>query len=166
MFSLFGPFRAGRWLASWRGAAFVEGAVILFLILFIRAQRADLAAYALAVKNPEVKTETKIVYVTGPERIRTITVKEPGRETVERVEERGPQTVTIGEDRTSRPVPMAEILRPHRSDRWLAGVQVDDGRFRDWRGYTALGGYSFRNRVDLLGGWGNDGWKLQAVGRF
>ncbi len=149
-----------------------EGSIgLLVLAVFVVAagwarDRREFARQKLVYENPAVKIVEKIVRVQGPVRVITRVVQKPG-ETVTIVEERRGEVVESSESgHESRPVPIREAMAPARADRWLAGIQVDDLRFRDSRGYTALAGYSFRNRVDVLGGWGGDGGKIQLGIRF
>jgi hypothetical protein len=140
-------------------------AVVVLVAAWIKGQN-ELETARLVYAYPQTKTVEKIVHVSGPVRIVTKVIEKPG-ETVTTIDEnRGPVTETSEARLESQPVPISLTLAPTRTDRWLLAVQVDDGRFHQAEGYTGLVGYSFRNRVDVLGGWGGDGGKLQIGLRF
>lgn len=137
------------------------GAFILLLI-YCYLQHIALAQNQLIYQNPEVIERVKTVRVEGPVRIVTRTVETPGR--VERVvtEERGPVSVVSDSSHVSTPVfPPAP-----RSDRWLAGIAGNPFNYRESRYWAGYVGYSFRNRLDLLGGVSRERPSLLVVIRF
>lgn len=144
-------------MAAW-GAV---GAFILLLI-YCYLQHIALAQNQLVYQNPAITEHVKTIRVEGPVRIVTRTIETPGR--VERVvtEERGPVSVVKESLNVQTPVfPPAP-----RSDRWLAGIAGNPFNYREsqyWAGYV---GYSFRNRLDLLGGVANERLSLLVVIRF
>lgn len=144
-------------MAAW--GAF--GAFVLLLI-YCYLQHIALAQNQLIYQNPEVIERVKTVRVEGPVRIVTRTVETPGR--VERVvtEERGPVSVVSDSSHVSTPVfPPAP-----RSDRWLAGIAGNPFNYRESRYWAGYVGYSFRNRLDLLGGVSRERPSLLVVIRF
>lgn len=137
------------------------GAFILLLI-YCYLQHIALAQNQLVYQNPAIIEHVKTVRVEGPIRIVTRTIETPGR--VERVvtEERGPVSVVSDSSHVSTPVfPPAP-----RSDRWLAGIAGNPFNYRESRYWAGYVGYSFRNRLDLLGGVANERLSLLVVIRF
>ena len=141
----------------------VAGAVSLVLLFY--HQHMALEQARLVYLHPQTRTIVRTVTVTGPVQTKTIVVERPGEKVTTIVEDRGPVTQVAGSDVQSAPVPLSVTLAP-RSDRWLVAVQVSDLRFHELRAYTPLVGYSIRNRVDLLAGFGAEGGKLQVGWRF
>lgn len=154
------PWAVGvRWraVAAW-GAA---GAFVLLLI-YCYLQHVALAQNQLVYRNPAIIHQVRTVRVEGPVRIVTRTIETPGR--VERVvtEERGPVSVVKESLNVQTPVfPPAP-----RSDRWLAGIAGNPFNYRESRYWAGYVGYSFRNRLDLLGGVANERLSLLVVIRF
>ena len=137
------------------------GAFILLLI-YCYLQHIALAQNQLVYQNPAIIEHVKTIRVEGPMRIVTRTIETPGR--VERVvtEERGPVSVVSDSSHVSTPVfPPAP-----RSDRWLAGIAGNPFNYRESRYWAGYVGYSFRNRLDLLGGVANERLSLLVVIRF
>jgi len=137
------------------------GAFILLLI-YCYLQHIALAQNQLVYQNPAIIEHVKTIRVEGPMRIVTRTIETPGR--VERVvtEERGPVSVVPDSSHVSTPVfPPAP-----RSDRWLAGIAGNPFNYRESRYWAGYVGYSFRNRLDLLGGVANERLSLLVVIRF
>ncbi len=137
------------------------GAFILLLI-YCYLQHIALAQNQLVYQNPAIIEHVKTIRVEGPVRIVTRTIETPGR--VERVvtEERGPVSVVSDPSHVSTPVfPPAP-----RSDRWLAGIAGNPFNYRESRYWAGYVGYSFRNRLDLLGGVSRERPSLLVVIRF
>jgi hypothetical protein len=137
------------------------GAFILLLI-YCYLQHIALAQNQLVYQNPAIIEHVKTVRVEGPIRIVTRTIETPGR--VERVvtEERGPVSVVKESLRAETPV----FPPVPRSDRWIAGIAGNPFSYRDSRYWAGYVGYSFRNRLDLLGGVANERLSLLVVIRF
>lgn len=152
----------------WRESAIGALALALAFMVARDAQgKRDAATARIVYTHPETKSEVSGTEASGASRKETNVKRHPdGSVETSIVEETGPVLKTFGEVKTSAPVPLSVAMAPARADRWLLAVQVDDLRFHDVRGYTGLAGYSFRNRVDVLAGWGGDGGKLQVGLRF
>lgn len=152
----------------WREGAIAVLAIGLFLaVLQVRRERIQAGREKVVYTNPATSAATFEKKSEAAIKRKTTSEERPDGTKLTTVDEEiGPVETVKGTDSTSRPVPLAEVMTPHRSDRWLLAVQVDDARFRDAAGYTGLVGYGWRNRVDLLAGWGGDGGKLMVVARF
>lgn len=151
----------------WREGAI--GALVLAVVVAVflwERDRRELERVRLVYENPRVKIVEKVVKVQGPVRVVTRIIEKPGEVVTIVDERRGEVSETTGSDRETAPVPIEIAMKPHRSDRWLVAAQVDDGRFREAKGYSALVGYGWNNRVDVLIGGGAEGVKLQVVARF
>lgn len=152
---------------GWRDyalAGFVAAAGALAFLFY--HEHTQLATARTVYLHPQTRSVEKTVTVTGPVQIRTVVVERAGEKITTTEENRGEVVSSQGKEAESQPVPLSIAMAAPRTDRWLFGAQVDDDHFGDVRAYTALAGYSFRNRVDLLVGGGNDGLKLQAIARF
>lgn len=154
------PWAVGiRWraVAAW-GAA---GAFALLLV-YCYLQHVALSQNQLIYKNPAIIKQTRVVRVEGPVRIVTRVVETPGRVERETVEERGPVSVIRDSQITQTPV----FQPAPRSDRWLAGIGLAPFDYRESRYFSAYAGYSFRNRLDLLGGVSAGRPAILAIVRF
>jgi len=143
------------------GAIVATGAFILLLI-YCYLQHVALKQNQLIYQNPAVVERVKTVRVEGPVRIVTRTIETPGR--IERVvtEDRGPVSVVKESLIAETPVfPTAP-----RSDRWLAGIAGNPFSYRDSRYWAGYAGYSFRNRLDILGGVNSGRPSMMFVIRF
>jgi len=122
--------------------------VVILLLAYVRHQRLQLKnAEILLAAKPKVEEKTRIVRVMGPvkivERIREI----PGGERIiERITERAAERHVEETERHEEPL----RLQPPRLNRWLAGAGLYP--FESGRPYSLHAGYSFNNRIDLLGG--------------
>lgn len=143
------------------GVIGAAGAFVLLLI-YCYLQHVALKQNQLIYQNPAIVERVKTVRVEGPVRIVTRTIETPGR--IERVvtEDRGPVSVVSDSSHVSTPVfPPAP-----RSDRWLAGIAGNPFNYRESRYWAGYVGYSFRNRLDLLGGVANERPSFLVVIRF
>ena len=147
----------------WRPILRVALSMAVFLLcVYCYLQHVALKQNQLVYKNPAVFQKTRIVRVEGPVRIVTRVVETPGRVERETVEERGPISVT--EDSSVAQIP---VFPPApRSDRWLAGIAINPFAYRDCRQLGVYGGYGFKNRLDLLGGYSDDKFVALAIFRF
>lgn len=128
-------------------------AALVFAILYIIGQAILLKQMELPYRNPAV--HVRIKKVAGPVRIRTVIVERAGEKVTTIEESRAPVVETNFTD--SAPVPVSTIMRPHRSDRWLAGASADVFRGRPSLASTTWwAGYSVRNRLDVMGGYRYD----------
>lgn len=148
---------------GWKRVGAIGAAgVFVLLIIYCYLQHVALKQNQLIYQNPAVVERVKTVRVEGPVRIVTRTIETPGR--VERVvtEERGPVSVVKESLNVQTPVfPPAP-----RSDRWLAGIAGNPFNYRESRYWAGYVGYSFRNRLDLLGGVSRERPSLLVVIRF
>lgn len=154
------PWAVGvRWraVAAW-GAA---GAFVLLLV-YCYLQHVALAQNQLVYRNPAIIKQTRTVRVEGPVRIVTRVIETPGR--VERVivEDRGEVSVIRESQTTQEPVfPPAPRL-----NRWLVGAGLAPLEYREPRYWAGYAGYSWGNRLDLLGGVTSGRPALLAIVRF
>lgn len=137
------------WFVRWRvvakwGAA---GAFVLLLI-YCYLQHVALATAELAYKNPRIIEHTRTVRVEGPVRIVTRVVETPGRVERVTVEDRGPVSTT----RESLSVREPVFPPAPRLNRWLAGAGMAPFDYRETRYWAGYAGYSWGNRIDLMGG--------------
>jgi len=143
------------------GVIGAAGAFVLLLI-YCYLQHVALKQNQLIYQNPAIVERVKTVRVEGPVRIVTRTIETPGR--IERVvtEDRGPVSVVneslIAEIPIFPPAP--------RSDRWIAGIAGNPFSYRDSRYWSGYAGYSFRNRLDILGGVNSGRPSMMFVIRF
>lgn len=106
----------------------------------------------LVYEHPKVVQSVRVVQ--GPVRIVTRVIERPGEKEMVVVEERG--QVTAESRQESTPEPLASILKPVRTDRWLLGLSLHGPSPSDAGSYRVLAGYSFKNRLDLFAGVGYD----------
>lgn len=145
-------------------AGLVAGIVLLFATAY--RQHNELAKMRTVYEHPEVKTVEKIVYKEGPSRVRTITIKEAGKETVERIEDRPAieRTTELGTE--TKVVPVAQAMSELRKDRYLVSVGMNR-LTTDFDGKALFVGYGFKNRLDIqVGGMNRDGfspWVLTTL---
>lgn len=154
------PWAVGvRWRAV---AAWGAAGVFVFLLIYCYLQHIALAQNQLVYLNPSIVRQIRTVRIEGPIRIVTRVVETPGRVERETVEERGTVSVIRESQMTQTPVfPPAP-----RSDRWLAGIAINPFAYRDSRQLSVYGGYGFKNRLDLLGGYSDDKFVALAIFRF
>jgi hypothetical protein len=118
-----------------------------------KIQNDDLAKTKTVYENPKTVEVVKIVREKGPVEIRTVVVEKPSGEKITTVnEQHGATLEQILSGAESQPVPVSVVMAPARTDRWLLGLSLLDFSPRESKNYTAWGGYSFRNRFDLLYG--------------
>lgn len=146
--------------------------------------RAKAAQVEAAYAHPATSSATSGTKTTGPTRVverivRRMTLEEFQKENpaeaarfrdqmtsqwlevIDRETTTGGTTETSATAATSKPDagPIAAAA-PVRTNRLLLGGQLVSG------GYAAIAGYSFSNRLDLLGGYGHDGPLAQVIIRF
>ena len=135
---------------------------VFLLCVYCYLQHVALKQNQLIYRHPAIFQKTRVVRVEGPVRIVTRVVETPGRVERETVEERGPISVT--EDSSVAQIP---VFPPApRSDRWLAGIAINPFAYQDSRKFGFYGGYGFKNRLDLLGGYSDDKFVALAIFRF
>ena len=147
----------------WRPILRVALSMAVFLLcVYCYLQHVALKQNQLVYKHPAIFHKTRVVRVEGPVRIVTRVVETPGRVERETVEERGPVSV-VNESLNAQ----APVFPPApRSDRWLAGIAINPFAYRDSRQLSVYGGYGFKNRLDLLGGYSDDKFVALAIFRF
>lgn len=128
-------------------------AVLAVAVLFVANEWHKASVEAKNVKeiysHPEVKTVEKIVYKTGPVRIKTVVIKEKsGNEKTIIEEDRGPETTVTETSDESKIAPLSSVLARPRSDRYLLSVGFNR-LSPDWEGKAIFVGYGFRNRLDI-----------------
>lgn len=147
----------------------VIGLLILIAIATISdayKSRQEVRELQAVYQNPKTVEIIKIVKEKGPVQIRTIIVEKPSGEKITTVrEDHGASLEQLISGASSQPVPVSEIMPPARTDRWLLGLSLLDFSPRVASSYTLWGGYSFRNRFDLLYGLNaNDGLHQSVLG--
>ena len=133
---------------DWKRVAKIGGvAAIVVLIVFAYLQHVALEKMEFAYKNPAIQEHVITRREIGPVRIVTRTIQTPGRTETVHEEFHDPIKENIASDISKTPV-----FAP-RQDRWLVGgtlIQpLTGGRVRE-KGLQF--GYSFENRLDILGG--------------
>lgn len=122
--------------------------LLVALAVYAYLQHVALEKAELAYHNPRQTVRVQKIVVQGPTRIVTRVVEVEGRKETTTEEVRGPVFEAMDRAFLTEPVfPPAP-----RQDRWLVGASLNPfhtGRPDQW---TALAGYSFRNRVDLCAG--------------
>lgn len=149
---------------KWIRASRIEAAIIVFLLIFcwVQSNRFRIAQKQLgtaqeALKHPQVVEKVVKITVAGPTRVITKIVEKPTgeKETVTDEVHFGEMEYS-GEQNESRPVGLDELIGATsvkaRTDRWLLGISNRNWAPRDIGHYGLWGGYSFRNRLDLLAG--------------
>lgn len=131
----------------------VAGGIVLAAYVYLQhvdleRARADVDKLTLAYQNPRKFARTRTLTVQGPVRVVTRTVEAEGRRETVTEETRGPVFEMMDKSFLTEPV----LTENQRTDRWLAGASFNPFHFDRPGDWTALAGYSFRNRVDLLGG--------------
>lgn len=143
------------------GAIGAAGAFVLLLI-YCYLQHLALKQNQLIYQNPAVVERVKTVRVEGPVRIVTRTIETPGRVEMVVTEERG--SVSVVKDSLTVQTP---VFPPApRLDRWIAGIAGNPFSYRDSRYWAGYAGYSFRNRLDILGGVNSGRPSILLVIRF
>ena len=153
---------------KWREASI--GGLILTVVILLhqwRMAEIDLKKARVVYENPAVRTVEKIVYKTGPVRIRTVIVKEKGgaeRWTVE--EDRGVATTETVNSAESAPTPVSVAMKPYRNDRYLLSVGANR-LSADFDGKAIFAGYGWKNRFDLqVGGIEKNGFSPWVFATF
>lgn len=146
------PFLNFLPLRYWReGAIGVLVLAISYISLQWKQTDAELKKAKLAYENPATKETVRVVEVKGPVRVEYRTIEKPGGERIiwKNVyrDEVKKETNTV---KDSAPVPVKDITAPVRTDRWLLGVSNRSFTFQQIDHYGAWGGYSWRNRADVL----------------
>lgn len=126
------------------------GAVLLYA--YIHEQNVQLATAKLVYQHPQRTVKTAKRKETGAVRIVTRYVERPSGEKETTIEEtRGPVIETDVTSEETRPISIAETLKPARSDRYLLTLGVNKLSM-DGEGKALLVGYGFKNRLDLQAG--------------
>lgn len=143
--------------------------VVIYLATMWHQSSVELKKAQLVYRNPEVKTVEKIVYKTGPVRIKTVVVKEVSGAEITTIEEtHAPTTTETVNAAETTPVPLAVALKEPRADRYLLSVGLNR-LTADVDGKALFVGYGFKNRLDIqVGGVEHDGWSpwVLATARF
>jgi len=147
---------------------FIGLMIVVSIISFADAYktRQEVKKLQAVYQNPKTVEVIKIIREKGPVQIRTIIVEKPGGEKITTIrEQQGASLEQLISGASSQPVPVSEIMPPTRTDRWLLGLSLLDFSPRAMNSYTLWGGYSFRNRFDLLYGLNsNDGLHQSILG--
>lgn len=137
--------------------------IILAESAYIYKQYTDLKIAKEAYNNPQIKEVIREVKVTGPVRIEYRTIKEKGeKEIVEKIIYRESEAMVKETEREEKPV----FAGVSRSNRYLLGFSNRNFSFRESDNYTYWGGYSFGNRLDVLGGVSRTDTHIQCIARF
>jgi len=145
---------------------------VLFVTLVITAAQwhktsLDAKNIKTVYMHPEVKTVEKIVYKTGPVRIKTVIVKEKGGDEVTTIEEEHAPEITTSETTDEKkPVPIDVVMTPTRTDRYLVSVGLNR-LTPDFDGKALFVGYGFKNRMDVqVGAVEHDGFSPWVLTTF
>lgn len=138
------------------------GGLVIVLILVVTQWHKDateLKKAKLVYENPSVKTVEKIVYRTGPVRIKTVVVREKDGDEITTIDEEHEATSTeTSSAKETAPVALSITLAPARTDRYLFSVGLNKLSM-DMDGKAFFVGYGFKNRLDVeVGGVNKDGW--------
>lgn len=119
----------------------------------------ELKKAKLVYENPAIKTVERIVYKTGPVRIKTVVVKEKDGAEITTIEEDHAGTTTeTNSSNEKAPVPLSIALAQPRTDRYLLSVGLNR-LTPDFDGKAIFVGYGFKNRLDVqVGGMNHHGW--------
>ena len=142
--------------------------VVVYSATMWHKDAVELKEAKLVYQNPEVKTVEHVVYKEGPVRTVTKIIKEPTREITVITEERAPVEKTVDSGTEQHPVPIAQVMTPTRTDRYLITAGLNR-LTADLDGKAIFVGYGIRNRVDIqIGGVEHDGFSpwLLATLRF
>lgn len=151
--------------------------VLIFAFLLqwkkLSVKEQEIKAFQKSLDNPKIVERVIVKTVRGPVRVVTKVVEKPSgeRESL-REESIDSEELLYGESKESQPIIFGESdlgIEEQRTSRWLAGVSLKDWSPKDSKAYTAWGGYSFRNRLDVLYGLGYEDSLVQnimLVGRF
>ena len=121
---------------------------VLALGAYCYLQHVALGKLEAIYAHPRTEERIQMVRIVGPVRIVTRVVEIEGKKETIIEEVRGPIVETSDSLKVAEPVfPPAP-----RTDRWLAGASLDPFSYADTKAWTAYGGYSFRNRLDLCAG--------------
>lgn len=138
-----------------RGLGLAGAGAIVILVAYVNLQslevdklRARVDEATLAYQNPKVVVKVATRRVEGPVVVVTRVIEEGGRRETITEERRGVVVTTTDSLTISEPV----FMPSGRSSRWLAGVSVNPFKTASPAAWTAYGGYSFGNRLDLLAG--------------
>lgn len=137
--------------------------IILGQLGYIYKQYTELKIAKEVYNNPQIKEVIREVKVTGPVRIEYRTIKEKGeKEIVEKIIYRESEAMVKETEREEKPV----FAGVSRSNRYLLGFSNRNFSFRESDNYTYWGGYSFGNRLDVLGGVSRTDTHIQCIARF
>lgn len=137
--------------------------IILGQLGYIYKQYTELKIAKEVYNNPQIKEVIREVKVTGPVRIEYRTIKEKGeKEIVEKIIYRESEAMVKETEREEKPV----FAGVSRSNRYLLGFSNRNFSFRESDNYTYWGGYSFGNRLDILGGVSRTDTHIQCIARF
>jgi len=138
--------------------------VILILITCIYKLHVEVTEAKLVYSHPQTINHTKTVTVEGPVRIVTKIVQLPsGEKETTITEDRAPVVEKVETSSSTTIVPLAVALAPAREDRYLLGAGLLDFSPKDFHAYRMYAGYSFKNRVDVFYGIGEDDGIRQSV---
>jgi len=155
----------------------VQTFVIILVLVYawtnherLKTQRTELDTARAALEHPATIEKIKTVTVQGPVRVITKIVERSTGEKETTIDEtREPVIETNQAESESKPVSLESILPRARTDRWLVGADLRSWSPSTIEAYTFYGGYSFKNRVDvMLGGGRPDKFEghLLVVARF
>lgn len=156
-----------------RGIA--EAGVLVVILLYsfnqhdqLKTERARLAAAETSLRNPKVVEVVKTVKVAGPTRfIYRLREQPDGTRETETEEYAYGWSEQVSSDRSATPLSLSALdAQPiAKTDRWLAGIDINVVSPKELDSYTFYAGYSFRNRLDLLAGVSEeDGIKPHVMG--
>ena len=150
----------------------IGGLLFLLFAQHNELQKRSIAiqGYSKAYSNPDISESVREVKIKGPVRIEYRTIREyvPGKtEVVEKIVYRESEKTTKDNRKETKVV--LPGLGHTRTSRFLLGVSNRNMEWRDHEDYTAWAGYSFFNRVDVLGGVQTSkspDFSVQVIGRF
>lgn len=144
-------------------------AVVLIVIAYAYTQGNLIRKMDNVYRYPQTTKSSRQVKIEGPTMTWQRSEKRADVEIVERIEYRDAVFHVTEDSSSSAPVPVSVAMAGHRTDRWLLGLSVLDFAPREGENWRIQGGYSFRNRADVLLGLGYDGGirsQLTLVWRF
>lgn len=125
--------------------------VLTVIIFLLGNSYLELKKAQTVYENPKVTTVEKIVYREGPVRIKTVIVREAGRETISEDREIGATERTEESGSETAPVPTDVVLKPVRTNRYLLTFGVNQMSL-ETEGKAVFVGYGINNRLDIQAG--------------